>query len=108
MKQKPLFFCDNCNYEVGDNIKVCPYCGRNFVSVRCPVCDYSGPDRMFQSGCPLCGYSAPSQPKIYNPKKTKSHKEPLQAAKPLPFWTYVATFLALLAMIALLSYLLTK
>ncbi|MCL2440828.1 MAG: hypothetical protein FWD14_03735 [Treponema sp.] len=107
-KQKPLFFCDNCSYEVGDDLKTCPYCGRNFVSVRCPICDYSGPDRMFQSGCPMCGYSAPPKPKTPKPAKKKPGRKNIPADEPLPFWTYLLTFIALLIVIAIFSWLITK
>jgi len=108
VKKKPRFFCDNCGYEVGDNVKVCPYCGRNFVSIRCPVCDYSGPDRMFQSGCPMCGYSAPPPEKIKQ-KKTKSRGfNEHVPAEPLSFKVFAVTFLVVVALIALFSYLITR
>jgi len=107
-KYKPQYFCDNCGYEVDDNIKACPHCGRNFVSVRCPVCDYSGPEKRFQNGCPMCGYSAP--PSIRAPKqpKKKPKQEVYVPAEPLPFWTYIATFIALITAIALFSHFLTR
>jgi len=107
-KLKPQFFCDNCNYEVDDNVKSCPHCGRLFVSVRCPICDYSGPDRMFQSGCPMCGYSEPPSARIPKAPKEKPYKEKSAHAEPLPFWTYIATAIALLTVIAFLSHLITK
>ncbi|MCL2765550.1 MAG: zinc-ribbon domain-containing protein [Treponema sp.] len=107
-KKKPLFFCDNCGYEVGDNVKACPYCARLFVSVRCPACTYSGPDRMFQNGCPMCGYSAPPPPKVKEPKIKPPPPIPPPPAEPLPFWTYIITFTALLAVIALFSYFITR
>ncbi|MCL2802262.1 MAG: zinc ribbon domain-containing protein [Treponema sp.] len=108
-KQKPRFFCDNCSYEVGSEVKICPYCGRHFASIRCPACDYSGPDRMFQNGCPMCGYSAPSAPRQPKQKKVKSHpKREAPPAEPLPFWTYVITFIFLFFVIALLSWFITR
>jgi len=108
VKKKPRFFCDNCGYEVGDNVKACPYCGRNFVAVRCPACDYSGPDRMFQGGCPMCGYSAPPPPNV-KPKKIKSgsYKDRIPA-EPLSFRVFISAFLVVVALIALLSYLITR
>jgi len=109
-KKKPRFYCDHCGYEVGSEVKLCPYCGRHFASVRCPKCDYSGPDRMFQSGCPMCGYSAPPPPKTQKTVKKagKSRQNSFLPAEPLPFWTYVVTFITLLAVIALFSWFITK
>ncbi|MCL2442482.1 MAG: zinc ribbon domain-containing protein [Treponema sp.] len=109
MKRKPRFFCDNCGYEVGSEVKTCPYCARIFASVRCPACDFSGPDRMFQNGCAMCGYSAPPPPK--QPKSPKP-RPPLRKsppeAQPLPFWTYIITFITLFLAVALLSWFITK
>jgi len=108
MKKKPRFFCDNCGYEVGSEVKACPYCARIFASIRCPACDYSGPDRMFQNGCPMCGYSAPP------PEKTKQrvikHRsaDNSPSSPPLPFWMYIAAFIGLIILIAFLSYFITK
>ncbi|MCL2230389.1 MAG: hypothetical protein FWC01_04785 [Treponema sp.] len=107
-KMKPLFYCDNCGYEVGDDLKKCPYCGRNFVSVRCPICDYSGPDKIFQDGCPMCGYSAPPQRNIPKPPKSKPRKFDEPPSQPLPFWTFIAAFFALIAVIFLFSHLITR
>jgi len=106
-KKKPRFFCDNCGYEVGHEVKNCPYCGRTFASVRCPSCGYSGPDRMFLNGCPLCGYSAsPNQKsaKIYQerPKKNYIYRE-----HPLPF-IYIAAGIVLFALVAILSWFITR
>jgi hypothetical protein len=107
LKKKPRFFCDNCNYEVDIELKACPYCARHFSSVRCPSCSFYGPDEMFRNGCPMCGYSAsPSKaPKIQ--EKTPKRKE-RASAEPLPFWTYVAAFFTLFAVIIFFSFLLTR
>jgi uncharacterized membrane protein YvbJ len=109
LSKKPRFFCDYCGYEVGSEVKNCPYCGRTFASVRCPSCGYSGHDRMFQNGCPMCGYSAPPPPKQPKTKKIKPPKTKEHAkTEPIPFWTYVAAFFALFVVIALLSYFITR
>jgi uncharacterized membrane protein YvbJ len=101
VKKKPRFFCDNCGYEVGSEVKACPHCGRYFASVRCPACDYSGPDRMFQNGCPMCGYSAAPPPKAnkaYKPREKKSrHTE-----EPLPTWALILSVIALFVVVLLL------
>jgi RNA polymerase subunit RPABC4/transcription elongation factor Spt4 len=108
MKQKPRFFCDNCEYEVGSDLKTCPHCGRFFTSVRCPVCSYSGPEKIFINGCPLCGYSASPgalKPAKISPPRTKKHS---YAAEPPPALAYIITGIILLAAIALLSFIITR
>jgi len=107
-KKKPRFFCNHCGYEVASDVRVCPYCGRNFVSVRCPACDYSGPDKMFQNGCPLCGYSTPPPPKNQKTPKIKTPRSGRRSSEPLPFWTYIITFIVILVLIALFSYFITR
>ncbi|MDR0322171.1 MAG: zinc ribbon domain-containing protein [Treponema sp.] len=106
-KKKPRFFCDNCGYEVGSEVRNCPYCGRIFASIRCPICDYSGPDKMFQNGCPMCGYSAaPTKaPKLKKIKPPRREDRPPDA---LPFWTYVAAFAVVALIVALLSWVVTR
>jgi len=105
VSKKPRFFCDNCGYEVGGDVKICPYCGRHFASIRCPVCDYSGPDKMFQNGCPLCGYSA-APAKASKAKKSRDKK--LQQAEPMPVWALIFSIIGLLVIIWLLSWLITR
>jgi len=63
---------------------------------------------MFQSGCPMCGYSEPPSARIPKAPKEKPYKEKSAHAEPLPFWTYIATAIALLTVIAFLSHLITK
>jgi len=87
MKKKPRFFCDHCGQEVSSDVKSCPRCGRYFASVRCPACEYSGPDEMFGGGCPMCGYSAPVSPKVpaakaKAPRAKKHHSVPPASAGP--------------------------
>jgi len=109
LNKKPRFFCDYCENEVGSEVKNCPYCGRVFASVRCPMCGYSGADRMFQGGCPMCGYSAPPPPKQpKNPKMKPPRIKEHHVNEPIPFWTYVVTFIALFTVIAFLSYFITR
>ena len=95
-KLKPRFFCDNCGYEASDTDKSCLKCGRLFVSVRCPVCGYSGPDKIFQNGCPLCGYSAPPVPKAAKERKPKKKKDRVPN-EPLPLWAYFVAIAAFFA-----------
>jgi len=106
-KKKPRFFCDNCGYEVGSDVKSCPYCGRFFASVRCPSCSMTGPDRMFQNGCPMCGYSAPPAGNT-KPQKIKPSRKKKEYSEPLPFWTYAITFFILIVIVALFSWVITR
>jgi len=106
-KKKPRFFCDNCGYEVGSDIKSCPYCGRFFASVRCPACGYSGPDKMFKSGCPMCGYcTSPAQKsaKIFHGSPKKKY---VYTAHP-PAMALIITVIFLLAAVAILSWFITR
>ena len=114
MKKKPRFFCDNCGTEVDRDVKACPKCGRFFAAVRCPSCGYSGADEMFQGGCPMCGYSAPPpsgarDASLQDVKKRKLfHHGNSGSTEPLPAWTYIISIIILLAVIALISYFITK
>jgi hypothetical protein len=106
LKKLPRFFCDNCSYEVDHQVKACPHCGRYFASVRCPVCDFSGLDKMFLNGCPLCGYSAPPVPKTSMIKPPKQKKR--RSKEPNLPLTYIVAFVVLIAAIFLLSYVITR
>jgi len=106
MNKAPRFFCDNCGYEVGHEVKACPYCGRHFASVRCPACDYTGPEKMFLNGCPLCGYSA--SPVSKSAKTSQSRVKKRASAEALPPWAYIAVVIALLAVILFLSFVITR
>ncbi len=61
VKEEPIpvktrFYCENCGREVPFNAEVCPYCGKVFDAVKCPICGYEGSPEEFTSGCPKCGY----------------------------------------------------
>ncbi|MDR0442663.1 MAG: zinc ribbon domain-containing protein [Treponema sp.] len=99
MKKKPRFFCDNCGYEVENDAKACPHCGRFFSSVRCPSCGFAGEEKLFINGCPSCGYSAA-------PGKQNRAKKSAQGT--LPFRAYLLTGLILLIVISILAYVITR
>jgi predicted amidophosphoribosyltransferase len=101
LKKKPRFFCDNCGSEVDRNAKACPHCGRFFASIRCPACGFAGAERLFAGGCPSCGYSAP-------PGDGAKLREKKPAAGPLPMWVYVFSIAALIAVLAILFFAITK
>jgi hypothetical protein len=87
---------------VDRDARACPRCGRFFASVRCPGCGFSGEEKLFARGCPACGYSAfPRE----NPRLSDEKKIP---AMPLPFWIYFVSIAALLAVFAVLFFILTK
>ena len=52
------FFCESCGRAVSFNAEMCPYCGKSFDAVKCPVCNYTGLPGEFLRGCPKCGYLA--------------------------------------------------
>ena len=52
----PSFYCENCSREVSSGLDVCPGCGQDFSSVRCPSCGFTGEAELFKESCPECGY----------------------------------------------------
>lgn len=88
----PSFFCENCGTTVPRDAKKCPSCGRFFANVRCPVCNFVGPEGIFVGGCPICGYSSSIQKNKY----TNGIKKPSEGGiiHPLPWWVYGITLLA--------------
>jgi len=55
------FYCENCGRAVPFDARMCPYCGKSFDAVKCPVCKYTGMPGEFLQGCPECGYLTPEQ-----------------------------------------------
>jgi hypothetical protein len=95
MPPKPHFFCENCGAEVPLRAKNCPGCGRAFSAVRCPACNFTGEESLFKDGCPVCGYLPQKAPAT----KKAPRNEPRSA--PLPFWVYLVSGLAALAVMIL-------
>jgi uncharacterized membrane protein YvbJ len=64
---------------------------------------------MFKNGCPKCGYS--SVP-VTNTQKTKKKTRQLRPKSPpqesMPFHTYIIIAIAILAIVTLFSYFITK
>lgn len=50
------FYCQGCGSEVPLKAKKCPNCDKEFGSVLCPKCNYTGSSDEFHNGCPQCGY----------------------------------------------------
>jgi hypothetical protein len=102
---KTRFLCEFCGQEVPYNIDKCPYCGKIFTAVKCPVCHMTGKPDDFYNGCPRCGYMTP-RPRT--PKSRKANPAAGRAGasrgkKPLPHWFYPASGVVLvLVLIALI------
>lgn len=50
------FYCQECGKEVPLEAKICPHCKKEFGSILCPKCNFSGSSIDFYNGCPKCGY----------------------------------------------------
>ncbi|MDR2784149.1 MAG: zinc ribbon domain-containing protein [Treponema sp.] len=121
-KKQIRFFCDKCGFEVPQDAKACPDCGRSFSSVKCPMCGFTGQADSFEGGCPVCGYSAekPAEKNgsVQGFQTITGRREPSADANALsvimrsvrrsirrmelPLWTYIITSIALIiAMLAL-------
>jgi uncharacterized membrane protein YvbJ len=91
------FFCENCGAEVPRDEEKCPKCGKYFASVRCPACGYIGETVQFKGGCPVCGYSTAKSPSKSGNKKDFSENKKVAGA--LPFWVYILTAAAFIAVL---------
>ncbi len=80
----PAFYCENCGKEVPPEVSSCPYCGKKFYSVRCPVCSFTGKAALFVNGCPTCGYQGAD---TGNGKKFQSEKKE-KKKRDFPRWLY--------------------
>jgi uncharacterized membrane protein YvbJ len=105
----PLFYCDNCGAEVGQNDPACPKCGRRFASVLCPACGFSGEEALFDNGCPECGYQVlPGKGGTKNisaARQAKKNSGRRRQDGGVPFWSILLTFAVfVLALCFLLFY----
>ncbi|MGI5172037.1 zinc ribbon domain-containing protein [Treponema sp. OMZ 840] len=100
-KHRPKFFCEFCDTEVPVNARFCPKCGRFFASVRCPNCGHTGEHSAFKKGCPQCGYAMKDFGGSSDSAK-KSGAYGKKADDPLPVWVYIATFILLAIVLAVL------
>jgi uncharacterized membrane protein YvbJ len=93
-KAPPLFYCDNCGAQVGQDEPACPRCGRKFASIRCPACGYSGEEKQFDDGCPKCGYQVIPGKGVHRNKGRGSrghHGYVADKKEALPVWCYILT-----------------
>ena len=94
----PSFYCETCGHEVPAEVQECPFCGKRFYSVICPVCSFSGKASLFTSGCPSCGYLGVSE----NAGRTTAGKKRNKRGKEFPRWVYTLTLFILLAAMGVL------
>lgn len=88
------FYCQNCGEEVPIDADHCQKCGKEFASILCPECGYSGASNKFENGCPKCGYLS------NNPGHTVRKK--LVKRKPLTLRIFLTLFCLLFITIILL------
>jgi hypothetical protein len=89
----PFFYCENCSREVSSGMNVCPGCGQEFSSVRCPSCGFTGAPELFKKSCPRCGYVGEDViDKTPGSKLVKSEsnesKNSRKSGNHLPSWLY--------------------
>ena len=109
--KEPSFYCENCGSPVSLKAASCPTCGRNFESVKCPECGFTGRAVLFSDGCPSCGFmsrlrgSGSGMVEVDLERDTLLSPEPEASSvrKGLPAWAYTVITLGLIgALIALL------
>jgi uncharacterized membrane protein YvbJ len=108
-KDKPRFYCDNCDAEVPPNTKKCPQCGRYFSFVKCPSCGFSGEEELFIYGCPSCGYSTQSGSagaarSAKSRSRFKRGRRKKTKARALPAWLYILGGAIVTALLAFLFF----
>ena len=91
----PSFYCENCSREVAAGLDVCPGCGQEFSSVRCPSCGFAGEPELFKESCPECGYSGKAKEdedsgrNLYIVKSNNTeYRKNIRSEKQLPSWLY--------------------
>jgi len=99
----PAFYCENCGKKVPPEVSFCPYCGKKFYSVRCPLCSFTGTARQFADGCPSCGYqgSKDGSGRIFTSGSESGNKSK-KRKKEMPLWLSVLFLLVLLGGLGLL------
>ncbi|MBN1410498.1 MAG: hypothetical protein JW969_06610 [Spirochaetales bacterium] len=101
---KTRFLCEFCGREVPYNIEECPFCGKVFTAVKCPVCHKTGTPEQFMNGCPRCGYMTPQAEEFARPEKIKKRKsvKKRDKRKPLPSWFYLLSGIGLIVALVIL------
>lgn len=103
-KQKPNYFCEACGEQVDKWDIRCPHCGKQFDSIKCPQCNYSGNAQEFSNGCPSCGFMSEEQKKaaaIRNKtQQTKTRTLTLPSPQSVNTGGRILLILILLAVIA--------
>lgn len=102
------FFCEGCGNDVPFNTEVCPYCGRIFLDVKCPICGVTGTTQQFLNGCPSCGFMSPAGEIKKKPgnsnvggKKKKRKKTPVKVKGLSSFWVIIGVLFLCMVLAAL-------
>ena len=102
------YYCESCGKPVPETAHSCPFCGKNFTSVKCPVCGFSGNEKDFADGCPGCGYL--SDPKGNKPSAdiekpvTRNRISWFQKLSPLATGIITLALLGVLAILLLVFF----
>ena len=72
--------------------------------MRCPACDFTGEDSLFNEGCPVCGYSVERETFDLNDVHWEDHSDPKEASGNLPVWAYILTAAVFTAVMAALLF----
>jgi len=90
----PSFYCENCGKKVNSKLNICPGCGEEFISVRCPSCGFTGKVELFNKNCPSCGYAGDNVIDSFQDSMARTTK-PVNRdikmgsnSKKLPVWLY--------------------
>ncbi len=87
------------------NAEVCPYCGKLFGGVKCPICGFEEKPVLFTEGCPRCGYMSVNLKYPEQGKGVKKKPAVMKADKEHPFISPVIFKTALLILGLLLIFL---
>ena len=93
--ESPSFYCEHCGRKVSSGLDVCPGCGQEFSSVRCPACGFTGDPELFKEMCPECGYIGKAKEdedtgrNLYIVKSNNAeYRRNKRSEKQLPSWLY--------------------
>lgn len=92
------FYCQGCGAEVPLKAEKCPKCEREFGSVLCPKCNYTGSSDEFYNGCPECGYLKKKN------RVSVSYDSPVKKSSKLSLKLFILLFISLIGIIGYLIY----
>lgn len=105
---KAHYFCESCGEQVDKWDVSCPNCGKQFDSIKCPQCNYSGNAQEFSNGCPSCGFMSDEQKRAAaarnKTRQRKSYSVPMPSPHFVSAGSRIFLVLFLLAIIVGLSW----